>query len=193
MVFFFVQDIRRKYRYFSADSCLSIQVKFSRFKKFWTSAKKKVLKLLPQRILNQEQAFESVLKIPDEQITIIHSGRLESPKIKNKFSFYLHRQRSKHIALLAGEFLLLPITGLAAILPGPNMFFYVLALLVIIQWKAVRGINRLKKKEYLFVASETLREWEDAVYRNEKESFSILLERIEAEHGIPEVHKILSR
>jgi len=191
MDFFFVKDIRHKYRYFSAEPSSPIQVEFSRLKKFWEAAKKKLM-LLPPRILKQEQAFERVLKIQDEQITIFHSGRLEEPKIKSRFSFYLHKQRTKHLILLAGESLLLPISGLAAILPGPNMFFYILALLMIIQWQAVRGINRLRKKEHLFLPSSSLKEWEEAVENDDEAAYPSLLVRIEKEHGIQDADKILS-
>lgn len=190
MEFFFVQDSRRKYRYFSSEPSFPIQVEFSRLKKFWESAKKKLM-LLPQRILKKEQAFERVLKIQNKQITIIYSGRLATTKIQSKFSFYLHKQRTKHLVFLAGESILLPISGLAALLPGPNMFFYVLALLMIIQWQAVRGINRLRKKEHLFVPSASLKEWEEAVDNSDTAAFPALLDRIEAEHGIQNVHKIL--
>ena len=190
MEFFFVQDSRRKYRYFSSEPSLPIQVEFSRLKKFWESAKKKLM-LLPPRILKKEQAFARALKIHDKQITIIYSGRLAATKMKSKFSFYLYKQRTKHLVFLAGESLLLPISGVAALLPGPNMFFYVLALLMILQWQAVRGINRLRKKEPLFIASSSLKEWEEALDNGDAAAFPSLLDRIEAEHGIQNVHKIL--
>ncbi len=41
MNFFFVQDFRQKYRYFSAEPLSVTQVEFSRFRKFWERAKKK--------------------------------------------------------------------------------------------------------------------------------------------------------
>jgi len=192
MEFFFVQDFRKKYRYFSSEPSPPIQVEFSRLKKFWEAAKTKLM-LLPLKLLKQEQAFERVLKIQDERLAIIHSGRLDDLKIKSKFSLFLHKQRTKHIALLAGESLLLPISGVAALLPGPNMFFYVLALLMIIQWQAVRGINRLKKKEHLFIPSASLRAWEEALGFDDETAFPSLLARIEEDHGIRDVKKILGR
>lgn len=192
MVFFFVQDVRGKYRYFSPEPAHPIDVEFSRLRKYWEEAKKRLM-LLPQRILKQEQAFERVLKIPDQKITIIHSGRLESSKIKGKFNFFLHKQRTKHLALISGEALLLPISGLAALLPGPNVFFYVLALMIIVQWQAVRGINRLRKKEHLFTASDVLKEWEEAVEKNKQAAFPSILKRMEIECKIQNAHKILGR
>ena len=169
MDFFFVQDYRQKYRYFSSESLSEIPVEFSRLRKFWETAKKKLLKLLPLKLLKQEQAFERTLKIEGSQIRIFHSGRMDEKKTRSKFYFFLQRQRTKHIVLLVGESIILPITGIAALLPGPNILFYVLALLVIIQWHALRGINRILKKDQMFIPDLSLKEWETAL-ENQKES-----------------------
>ncbi len=191
MDFFFVQDYRQKYRYFSSEPLSEIQVEFSRLQKFWETGKKNLLKLLPLTLLKQEQAFERTLKIKNNQIRILHSGRMDEKKMKNKFYFFLQRQRTKHIILLVGESILLPITGIAALLPGPNILFYVLALLVIIQWHALRGINRLLKKDHMFIPDLSLKEWETAL-ENQKESiFPLLLENIEKKYNVKNLNKIL--
>jgi len=191
MDFFFVQDYRQKYRYFSSESLSEIQVEFSRLRKFWEAAKKKLLKLLPLKILKQEQAFERTLKIEGNHIRILHSGRMNEKKIKNKFYFFLQRQRTKHIILLIGESLILPISGIAAFLPGPNIFFYILALLIIIQWKALRGINKLLKKDQQFIPDLSLKEWETALQNQEESTFLPLLEKIEKKHNVQDINKIL--
>jgi len=190
MNFFFVQDFRKKYRYFSAEPLSVIQVKFSRFRKFWERAKKKLM-LLPLKILKQEQAFERTLKIEGNQIRILHSGRMDEKKVRSKFYFFLQKQRTKHIILLVGESLILPISGIAALLPGPNIFFYVLALLVIIQWQALRGINKLLKKDQLFIPDLSLKEWEAALQNQEESTFLPLLEKIEKKHNVQNLNKIL--
>ncbi len=190
MNFFFVQDFRQKYRYFSAEPLSVTQVEFSRFRKFWEKAKKKLM-LLPVKILKQEQAFERTLKIEETQVRILHSGRMDEKKVKSKFYFFLQKQRTKHIILLVGESLLLPISGIAALLPGPNMFFYVLALLVIIQWRALKGINKLLKKDQLFIPDLSLKEWETALQNQEESTFLPILEKIEKKHNVQNLNKIL--
>ncbi len=190
MNFFFVQDFRQKYRYFSAEPLSVTRVEFSRLKNFWEKAKKKLM-LLPIKILKQEQAFERTLKIEENQVRILHSGRMDEKKVKSKFYFFLQKQRTKHIILLAGESLILPISGIAALLPGPNIFFYVLALLVIIQWQALRGINKLLKKDKLFTTDLSLKDWETAVQNQEKSTFLPLLEKIGKKHNVQNINKIL--
>jgi hypothetical protein len=190
MRFFFVKDYRGKYRYFSTEPFTNIQVKFSRWKKIWDKARQKLM-LLPQRILVQEQAFEQVLHSKNKSLEILFSGSCNEQKIRHRFFFFLQRQRTKHIFILIGETLLLPISGLAALLPGPNVFFGVLALLMITHWQALRGINRLLKKDYNFNFSPSLRDWEQVVESKKEEDFFPVLERIAEEYSLKNIQKIL--
>jgi len=188
--FFFVQDYRHKYRYFSSEPVHQIQADFSRLKEIWELAKKKLM-LLPQKILVQEQTFEKILKIEQHEIRIHYSGHLGKKRMNIKFYFFLQKQRTKHILLLIGETLLLPISGFMALLPGPNVFFGILALIMITHWQSLRGINKLLKKEYLFIPSKTLKEWEQAVKENNEDDFIRILEKIAKDYDIHNIQKIL--
>lgn len=190
MEFFFVQDHRQKYRYFSSEPVAQIQIKFSRWKGLWERAKEKLM-LLPQKTLKQEQAFRRVLKLKEVQIQILHSGRLEDKKIRNKFYFYLQKQRTKHILLLIGETLLLPLSGIAALLPGPNVFFGFLAILMITHWQSLKGINRILRKEYRFSSSPLIGEWEETVASKKEDEFSQILEKMAKEYQLNDLHKVL--
>lgn len=190
MKFFFIRDYRHRYRYFSSDPISHIQIKTSRWKELWETAKKKLM-LLPQRILRQEQAFGKILKFNEDKIQIFYSGKPDKKKIKIKFYFFLQRQRTRHILLLVGETFLLPISGLAALLPGPNVFFGVLALLMITHWQALRGINRTLKKTFEFIPSAVLREWEQAQESKKEESYLRILKKIENEFNLAEIRKVL--
>lgn len=190
MKFFFVQDYNQKYRYFSSEPVAQIQIKFSHWKKLWERAKGKLM-LLPQKTLRQEQAFRRALKLKEVQIQILHSGRLEDKKIRNKFYFYLQKQRTKHMLLLIGETLLLPLSGIAALLPGPNVFFGFLAILMITHWQALKGINRILRKEYRFSSSSLIGEWEEAVASKKEDEFSQILDKVAKEYQINDPHKVL--
>ncbi|NIM59289.1 MAG: hypothetical protein GTO16_10155 [Candidatus Aminicenantes bacterium] len=192
MKFFFVRDYSRKYRYFSAETLNQIKVKSSRWKEIWELAKKKLM-LMPQKVLRQELAFGKALKLEEEKIQVFHAGQLEEKKIKSKFYFFLQRQRTKHIFLLTGEVLLLPISGLAVILPGPNVFFGYLALLMITHWQALKGINRLLMKEHEFIPSSFFRDWEQTLESNREESFGPILKKIEKEYNLQDIRKVLWR
>ncbi len=190
MKFFFVRDYSQKYIYFSSETLIQIKIKSSRWKEIWELAKKKLM-LLPQRVLRQEQAFGRGLKLKEEKIQVFHSGRLDNKRIKTKFYFFLQKQRTKHIFMLTGEALLLPISGLAIILPGPNVFFGYLALLTITHWQALKGINRLLKKEHEFISSSLFKDWEQTLESKKEESYSQILGKIEKKYNLQDIHKVL--
>jgi hypothetical protein len=190
MQFFFVLDHNEKYRFFSSEPIQNIQVKFTRLEKLWDEAKKRLM-LLPKRILAQEQAFARVLKLEKDSMEILHSGRLEGKRLKMKFFLFLQKQRTKHLLLLIGEAILLPLSGLMALLPGPNIFFGVLALVMFTHWQAFKGINRISRKKPQFVIVQSLNEWEQALSSCEENELTAILKKIEDKYSLKDLHKIL--
>jgi hypothetical protein len=190
MKYFFVQDYRQKYRFFSSEPIQNIQVKFTRLEKLWEEAKKRLM-LLPKRILAQEQAFARALKLNEDSVEILHSGRLDEKRLKIKFFLFLQKQRTKHILLLVGEAILLPVSGLLALLPGPNVFFGVLALIMFTHWQALKGINKISRKSRLFMTSRTLNEWEQALLSQKRKNLTAILDKIEEEYNLKDMKKIL--
>ncbi len=93
--------------------------------------------------------------------------------------------------MLTGEALLLPISGLAIILPGPNVFFGYLALLMITHWQALKGIKRLLKKEHEFISSSLFKDWEQTLESKKEESYNQILGKIEKKYNLRDIHKIL--
>lgn len=190
MQFFFVRDHHHRYRFFSSEPIQDIQVEFSRLKKIWEAAKQK-LQLLPPKILRQEQAFGRITKIPEKQVQILYAGQAHPKKIKRKFYFFLQKQKSKHLLLLIIETLLLPISGVMALLPGPNVFFGVLALIMITHWQAFRGIQNLGKKEQSFVAAPVLLEWESSLASGKESEYPQIIQKIEQTYDLQNLKKIL--
>ncbi len=190
MEFFFVRDHREKYRFFSSEPKKEISIPVSRTKRAWELAQKK-LTLLPPRILRQEQAFIHIRKIEDDAVSIHHSGLRTEKRIRLRFSLFLYKQRSKHILILIGETLLLPLSGLAALLPGPNVAFAALALLMITHWRALQGINRLAGKKHEFHVAPLFAEWEEACGQARRELSAETLKKIAAEYHLPQIDKIL--
>jgi len=190
MEFFFVRDHRAKYRFFSSEPERELSIPVSRTKQAWELAQKK-LNVLPARILRQEQAFINILKAGDEILPIRYSGQRSEKRIRLRFSLFLQKQRTKHILFLIGETILLPLSGLAALLPGPNVAFAALAILMYTHWRALRGVSRLLHKEAAFAAAPLFAEWEAASDQGQVDRFAAILKRIESEHRLPRVHKIL--
>jgi len=190
MDFFFVRDYRNRLRFYSSGPLGPLPANFSKPRAVWEAAKKKVTRLSP-RILLQEQALEHGVRPGEGPLRILHSGRRDDRSVRARFFLFLQRQRTRHLVVLAGETVLLPISGLAMFLPGPNIAFYVLAILMIIQWQALRGINRILRRDHEFVADPLLGEWEAAVDARDEARFPEILGRLENVHGLPSPRKLL--
>ena len=190
MDFFFVRDYRNRLRFYSSEPLGPLPANFSKTRTVWEAAKKKVTRLSP-RVLLQEQAFEHGARPGEGPLRIFHSGRCDDRSVRTRFFLFLQRQRTRHLVVLAGETVLLPISGLAMFLPGPNIAFYVLAILMIIQWQALRGINRILRRDHEFVADPLLGEWEAAVDARDEARFPEILGRLENVHGLPSPRKLL--
>ena len=190
MELFFVLDHREKYRLFSPYSFQPAQARFPRWQILWNKAKEKLL-LLPSRVLYQEQALAQMNKTQDDQITIFISGRLPPEKLHRKFAFFLQKQKSLHLIYLIGEILLLPLSGLAALLPGPNIFFGFLALLIDTHWRAWRGIKILQGKKINFKPHRLLLAWEEAVKSQQIQTYPQILSRVSQAFNFPQIARIL--
>jgi hypothetical protein len=188
--FFFVRDARHDMRFFSSEPPRPIELKRSKAKEAWELAKRKLM-VLPQRMLRQEQAFARALKLEDASIRVYFSGLADEHKIDHKFHFFLRKQRTKRIFYLIGEALAVPIVGLLTPIPGPNVAFYVVALLIITHWLSIRGVRAILKKRHEFVEAPLLAEWERAVKARDEAAFPDILGRIEREFGLVNLGKIL--
>lgn len=191
MTFFFVRDSRRRYRYFSTEPAHPIRVNFSRPRQAWETAKTKLLQILPSRLLRQEQAFERGLTWKGGPLRILYGGAETPEHIARHFERFLRQEKLRHILLLTGEAVLMPITWVAALLPGPNILFYVLALLVLLQIAALRGISRTLRLERELTPDPVLTEWEEAVAARDEARYPGLLDRLERAHGLTAVRKVL--
>jgi hypothetical protein len=188
--FFFVRDHKGTYRFFSAEPVRPPELKRSKLKEGWEVAKKKLM-LLPQRALRQELAFAQVGRIPDPKILVRCSDLADGERIDFRFRFFLHKRRSKSMAVLIGEAVILPFTALTMPLPGPNVAFYALALLIITHWQSFRGIRAILKKTYEFEADPLLTEWEQAVKDRATDRYADILGRTEQARGLQGLRKIL--
>jgi len=75
---------------------------------------------------------------------VIESEKKRSKEFINKlFSIWIRKERVKRRIFVIIEAILIPFTAILALLPGPNMFFYVPALLLYYHWKSLSGLKKL--------------------------------------------------
>lgn len=189
ITYYFVKDARKDPRLFCSEPPGPIPAKFSKTKAVWEAAKKKLM-LLPARTLRQEEALAQALRIPEPSVPIL-CGEAEGKHVDLRFHFFLHKRRSQRILLLVGEGILAPFTGLAAVLPGPNVIFYALALIIITHWQSLRGIRALLGKDHVYTVDPILSEWEAAVAEGREADYPGIIERMEQAHGLKDLRKVL--
>lgn len=190
MAFFYIHDHRGRPRFYSSGPLGPLPANFSKTRAVWEDAKKRVVRLNP-RLLLQEQAFELVERSGPEPLRVLHAGRHSERSVRTRLFLFLQQQRTRHIVTLAAEAVLLPITGLMALLPGPNVFFYALAIVMIIQWQALRGINRALRRDIDLEVDPLVAEWESAAEAHDEARFPEVLARLEQVHGLPFPRKLL--
>lgn len=78
-----------------------------------------------------------------------------------------------------------------ALLPGPNVFFGVLALIMYTHWQSLRGINKILKLGYVLSPASSFSEWENAIYSEIDVNLDNTLEKIKEEYNIKNIKKIL--
>ena len=76
----------------------------------------------------------------------VHSQRTEK-SLRRAFALWLRKERVKNLTFMILEGLLIPFTGFLALLPGPNIFFYVPGLLFYFHFIAWRGLRRAVKED----------------------------------------------
>ncbi len=190
MDFLFVRDSRRRLRFLSPGSQELMPAGSSWSRRAWEKARQKITGLDPRTLL-QEAAFELAAKTDREPPRVLVATLDEEKRVRARFTFFLRKQKTRHVLLLAVEAVAVPVTGLAALLPGPNVIFYFLAVLMIIQWQALRGINRLLREDVPFAANALLEEWEAAVAAGDTADYPRILEKLEIDLGVPRARRAL--
>ncbi len=189
ITYFFVKDARRDPRLFCSEPPGPMPAKFSKSREIWELAKKKLM-LLPARTLRQEEALAKALRIPEPSVTVL-CGEAEEKHANLRFHFFLHKRRTQRILLLVGEGIIAPFTGLIALLPGPNVVFYALALIIITHWQSLRGVRALLSKKHEYRVDSLLTEWESAVAEGREADYPGILDRMEKAHSLKDLSKVL--
>ena len=190
MRFFFVPDKKNNFK-FLCEETSEIRIKSSRWQKLWLKAKNTLTKPLPVKITAQEKAFAQLLSIENENIEIFYPEIISNKKIKIKFRLFLYKERTKHIIRLIAGLVLFPISWLITPIPGPNILFWALVIILILNWQALKGIRKLIKREYQLTPSSILGEWYQMIKQKSNSNINNILKKIEKEYKLKNLVKIL--
>ncbi|HLP48305.1 MAG TPA: hypothetical protein VK186_18085 [Candidatus Deferrimicrobium sp.] len=99
----------------------------------------KVLRYLSrQHILAGLQKYKIIIKA---------SGAKDNELIKKKFKCWIQNEKMRRLGMVVVESIILPFTPFLALLPGPNIFFYIPALLFYYHLRTYLGLRKIHMDE----------------------------------------------
>lgn len=90
--------------------------------------------------ISKQSAISNINKF---KIVLECSKDISEEKLRNIFIVWVEKEMGKRLFFMIIEGLILPLTPILALLPGPNIFFYIPALFFYYHYKSFRGLKRL--------------------------------------------------
>jgi hypothetical protein len=110
-----------------------------------------------QHTLGHLKEYKIIIKTKKEQ-SLIHEPHHRDHRerlIRNTFLLWIKKERLKRVIYMVIEGVILPVTPFLAILPGPNVFFYIPALLLYYHYVSFKGLRKINPDElYLEIQDE---------------------------------------
>jgi hypothetical protein len=91
-----------------------------------------------QKITAELQEYKIILKT---------AKSIDDKNVKKCFKIWIQKEKMKRLILLIIEGVILPFTPILAVLPGPNVFFYVPALLFYYHFRSYQGLRKVRVKD----------------------------------------------
>jgi hypothetical protein len=133
---------------FEIISLFRIQLNLTRYPEL--SSKKKfiqkgirILRQYSPGILKYLSRQHVIANLSHFDIVILTDKKRNRERIKHYFRLWIQKEKSKRIIYLIFEAIIIPFTGILAILPGPNFFFYVPALLFYYHLVSFLGLKKI--------------------------------------------------
>lgn len=113
--------------------------------KRWIQKGIDILKKHSPRVLRYLSQEKTIAELYACAIIIETTDDIPLQQLRAVFYSWIKRQKTKRLILVIAESLVLPITPFLALLPGPNIFFYIPALLVYYHFRSYQGLSRAGK------------------------------------------------
>jgi hypothetical protein len=102
-----------------------------------------ILRQYTPKILKYLSHQQVLSNLGQFKIRIITEDKKDLRKVRQVFKLWIQKEKSKRIICLIIEAILIPFTAVLAILPGPNFFFYVPALLFYYHLMSFLGLKKV--------------------------------------------------
>ena len=115
--------------------------------KKWIQKGIDILKKHTPKVLNYLSKQKVMSQLKECKIIIETEKNTKDKHIKTIFKIWIQKEKMKRLTLVIIECIILPFTAILALLPGPNIFFYVPALLLYYHLTAYLGLQKIDVDE----------------------------------------------
>jgi hypothetical protein len=115
--------------------------------KQWIQKGINILKNHAPKVLRYLSRQKILANLDHYHIRLKTSKTIDDNHLKTIFKFWIQKEKMKRLVMLIIEGIILPFTPILAILPGPNVFFYVPALLFYYHLSSFRGLRKIDVDE----------------------------------------------
>ncbi|MCP4151574.1 MAG: hypothetical protein GY757_27775 [bacterium] len=112
--------------------------------KIWVQKGLDLLKKHTPKILSYLSKQKILSELKDYQIILRTSKSKDNERIKHSFQMWLQKEKMKRLVFVVIEAMLIPFTAPLAVLPGPNFFFYIPALLLYYHYGSYKGLKKAR-------------------------------------------------
>ena len=112
--------------------------------KKWIRKGIEVLKKYTPGVLKYLSRQEAISSIKNHHIEIRTEKNIDENHVRKRFQLWIHKEKTKRLFFIIIEAIILPFTPILALLPGPNFFFYVPALLFYYHLVSFNGLRKVE-------------------------------------------------
>ncbi|MCK5056045.1 MAG: hypothetical protein KAT34_05280 [Candidatus Aminicenantes bacterium] len=116
-------------------------------KKKWVRKGINILKQYTPGVLSYLSKENILARLKEYNIVLKTEKKTTNKRAKLFFKIWLNKEKAKRLFLIILEALIIPFTGILALLPGPNFFFYVPALLFYYHFASYRSLRKIDVDE----------------------------------------------
>ena len=116
-------------------------------KKRWVQKGINILKQYAPKVLAYLSKQGILARLYEYDIVLKTDKETKDERVKFIFKIWVKKEKAKRLFLIIIEALIIPFTVFLALLPGPNFFFYVPALLFYYHYTSYRGLGKVDVDE----------------------------------------------
>ena len=115
--------------------------------KKWIQKGIDILKKNAPKVLKYLSRQKIMAELKNHKIILETTKPIKSRHVERLFNIWIQKEKMKRLILVVIEGIILPFTPFLALLPGPNVFFYIPALLFYYHLRSFLGLRKINVNE----------------------------------------------